>query len=88
MLVVQDGIDNLNKAIALRPDYDDAMAYLNLLYRRKADLQCGDPPPSRLIPRAPTNWQEKAMATQKGPGRQNSPGQPASLWISRKSNRI
>src|SRR5207247_11347782 len=30
--VVQDGIDNLNKAIALRPDYDDAMAYLNLLY--------------------------------------------------------
>jgi len=21
----------------LRPDYDDAMAYLNLLYRRKAD---------------------------------------------------
>ena len=25
------------KAITLRPDYDDAMAYLNLLYRRKAD---------------------------------------------------
>ncbi len=22
----------------LRPDYDDAMAYLNLLYRRKADM--------------------------------------------------
>src|SRR5271163_2243516 len=27
-----------NKAITLRPDYDDAMAYLNLLYRRKADM--------------------------------------------------
>jgi translation initiation factor 2B subunit (eIF-2B alpha/beta/delta family) len=27
----------LKKAISLRPDYDDAMAYLNLLYRRKAD---------------------------------------------------
>ena len=28
----------LEKAIQLRPDYDDAMAYLNLLYRRKADM--------------------------------------------------
>jgi hypothetical protein len=25
------------KQLLLRPDYDDAMAYLNLLYRRKAD---------------------------------------------------
>jgi hypothetical protein len=30
---------NLKKAIDLRPDYDDAMAYLNLLYRQKADLE-------------------------------------------------
>ena len=28
----------MNKAISPRPDYDDAMAYLNLLYRRKADV--------------------------------------------------
>jgi tetratricopeptide (TPR) repeat protein len=34
---VQEGIDNLNKALHLRPDYDDAMAYLNLLERQKAD---------------------------------------------------
>lgn len=36
--IIQEGIDSLNKAISLRPDYDDAMAYLNLLYRRKADV--------------------------------------------------
>src|SRR5438552_3499345 len=30
--VIQDGIDNLNKALQLRPDYDDAMAYMNLMY--------------------------------------------------------
>src|SRR5271166_3949377 len=30
---IEDGIDNLNKAIQLRPDYDDAMAYMNLMYR-------------------------------------------------------
>jgi tetratricopeptide (TPR) repeat protein len=34
---IEDGIDSLKHAIELRPDYDDAMAYLNLLYRRKAD---------------------------------------------------
>jgi len=35
---VEEGITDLQKAISLKPDYDDAMAYLNLLYRRKADL--------------------------------------------------
>ncbi len=35
---VDEGIADLQKAISLRPDYDDAMAYLNLLYRRKADM--------------------------------------------------
>jgi tetratricopeptide (TPR) repeat protein len=36
--VIEEGITDLQKAISLRPDYDDAMAYLNLLYRRKADM--------------------------------------------------
>jgi tetratricopeptide (TPR) repeat protein len=36
--MVDEGIADLQKAIQIRPDYDDAMAYLNLLYRRKADM--------------------------------------------------
>jgi tetratricopeptide (TPR) repeat protein len=36
---VDEGIQNLQKAIELKPDYDDAMAYLNLLYRQKADME-------------------------------------------------
>jgi hypothetical protein len=36
--LVDEGIADLQKAILLRPEYDDAMAYLNLLYRRKADM--------------------------------------------------
>jgi tetratricopeptide (TPR) repeat protein len=36
--LVEEGITDLQKAISLRPDYDDAMSYLNLLYRRKADM--------------------------------------------------
>jgi tetratricopeptide (TPR) repeat protein len=35
---IEEGIESLQKAIELRPDYDDAMAYLNLMYRRKADI--------------------------------------------------
>jgi tetratricopeptide (TPR) repeat protein len=35
--LIDEGIDHLKKALELRPDYDDAMAYLNLLLRRKAD---------------------------------------------------
>ncbi len=36
--LVEEGITNLQKSIQVKPDYDDAMAYLNLLYRRKADM--------------------------------------------------
>jgi len=37
--VIEEGMTDLKKAIDLRPDYDDAMAYLNLLYRQKADTE-------------------------------------------------
>jgi hypothetical protein len=36
--VVDDGIKNLQKALDIDPQYDDAMAYMNLLIREKADL--------------------------------------------------
>jgi hypothetical protein len=36
--LVDEGVSDLQKAISLKPDYDDAMAYLSLLYRRKADM--------------------------------------------------
>jgi tetratricopeptide (TPR) repeat protein len=37
--IVDEGMTGLKKAMELKPDYDDAMAYLNLLYRQKADLE-------------------------------------------------
>src|SRR5262249_36692762 len=41
--LIDDGLKYLETAINKRKDYDDAMAYLNLLYRRKAnDLSCDD----------------------------------------------
>ena len=35
--IIEKGITSLKHAIELRPDYDDAMTYLSLMYRRKAD---------------------------------------------------
>ncbi|MGH9816517.1 MAG: hypothetical protein ACRD6I_10610 [Candidatus Acidiferrales bacterium] len=36
--LIEEGIENLNKSVNLKPDYAAAFAYLNLLYRQKADL--------------------------------------------------
>jgi tetratricopeptide (TPR) repeat protein len=36
--IVEEGLAMLKKAVEFRPDYEDAMAYENLLLRRKADM--------------------------------------------------
>ncbi len=62
---VQEGIDNLNKALQLRPDYDDAMAYMNLMYRERADIQCDDPAARASDLKTADEWVDKTMATKK-----------------------
>jgi tetratricopeptide (TPR) repeat protein len=37
--LVQEGIQNLEKAIQLKPNYAAAYSYLNLMYRQKADIE-------------------------------------------------
>jgi tetratricopeptide (TPR) repeat protein len=62
---IQDGMDDLNKALSLRPDYDDAMAYMNLLYREKADLECEDLAGRSADLKTADDWVDKTMATKK-----------------------
>ena len=62
---IQDGIDALNKALQLRPDYDDAMAYMNLMYREKADVECDDPAARAADLKTADEWVDKTMATKK-----------------------
>ena len=50
--MIDEGITSLKKAIDLRPDYDDAMAYLNLLDRRKADAVDSESERSALLKEA------------------------------------
>jgi tetratricopeptide (TPR) repeat protein len=62
---IQDGMTELNKALELRPDYDDAMAYMNLMYREKADVECDDPAARAADLKTADEWVDKTMATKK-----------------------
>ncbi len=37
--IVEEGLAALNKAVELKPDYFDAISYINLLYREKAKME-------------------------------------------------
>jgi tetratricopeptide (TPR) repeat protein len=37
--IVEEGLQSLNKALELKPDYFEAISYINLLYREKAKLE-------------------------------------------------
>jgi tetratricopeptide (TPR) repeat protein len=63
--LVNEGIKNLQQAVNLRPGYDDAMSYLSLLYRRKADLDCGDEDAHKADMAQFDQWRDKTMATRK-----------------------
>jgi len=62
---VEDGIRNLHKALDIRCDYDDAMAYMNLLYREKADYECDDPAARETDLKLADEWVDRTMATKK-----------------------
>lgn len=69
---IEDGIENLDEAIEHRPDYDDAMAYLNLMYREKADLECDDLAARRRDLKTADEWVDKTLATKKAKAEKNS----------------
>lgn len=64
--VVDEGMKMLQTAIDKRQDYDDAMAYMNLLYRRKAnDMNCDDAQARADLIKTANDWSDKAMAARK-----------------------
>jgi len=62
---IQEGIDSLDKGIKLREDYDDAMAYMNLMYRERADLECDDEAARAADLKTADAWVDKAMEAKK-----------------------
>lgn len=62
---IDDGIQQLNKALELRPEYADAMTYLNLLYREKADLTCGNEPERQANLKIANDFVARGLAERK-----------------------
>jgi ABC-type sulfate transport system substrate-binding protein len=70
--VIEDGISKLDKAIQLRAEYDDAMAYMNLMYRERADLECADAAARNRDLKTADDWVDKVMATKKAKAEKGS----------------
>jgi tetratricopeptide (TPR) repeat protein len=62
--IIEDGIKNLQKALDIDPQYDDAMAYMNLLIRERADLNESADQYQKDIATA-DGWVQKALDTKK-----------------------
>jgi len=62
--VLESGLRALEKALEINPQYDDAMAYMNLLIRERADLRDTAEEWRRDVSIA-DEWVQKALATKK-----------------------
>ena len=62
--LLEEGIENLNRALLIDPNYSDAMAYLNLLIRERADLRDTKAEYTADIAVA-DEWVQKALAAKK-----------------------
>jgi tetratricopeptide (TPR) repeat protein len=63
--LVDEGLQYLTQAEQNRANYDDAMVYLNLMYRRKADLDFGNESARKDDIAHAEDWRAKAMGTRK-----------------------
>jgi tetratricopeptide (TPR) repeat protein len=63
--IVNDAMKNLQKAIDLNPTYDDAMSYLQLTYRSKANIDCPDDAARKADLAQSDAWIQKAMGARK-----------------------
>jgi tetratricopeptide (TPR) repeat protein len=79
--LIEDGISNLRKALAIDPRYDDAMAYMNLLIRERADLLDSKEEYRQDVATA-DDWVMKALQTKKEKaeaGNSAMPNQPQTI---------
>ena len=79
---LQYGLDNLNKALEIDPEYDDAMAYENLIIRQRADL-ADDPAQYKKDTETADQWVQKALETKKTKAARASQG-PGGITMDKK----
>jgi tetratricopeptide (TPR) repeat protein len=63
--LVTEGTNDLQKAVDINPNYEEAMTYLSLMSRRKADLECGNAPAVKADLTTADMWAQKSMGARK-----------------------
>ncbi len=63
--LLNSSLQYLNKSVDLNPSYDDAMQYLNLDWRRKADIECGNEAARKADIAKADDWVHRAMGAAK-----------------------
>jgi tetratricopeptide (TPR) repeat protein len=63
--LINDAMKYLQQAININPNYDDAMSYMNLNYRRKADIECGDDAARKADLAQADMWVQRAIGARK-----------------------
>jgi TonB family protein len=74
--IIESGSSDLQRALEIDPQYDDAMAYMNLLIRGRADLRDNVADYQHDIDDA-NSWVDKAMAAKKAEAKQRAAEIPA-----------
>ena len=72
--LVQEAMQYLNQALENRPTYDDAMSYMNLVYRAKANLDYGDAQAVKADLDTAKDWSSKSMGQRKANEAKKSQG--------------
>ncbi|MBI3680559.1 MAG: tetratricopeptide repeat protein, partial [Acidobacteria bacterium] len=62
--MIEEGLKHLEKALSIDKEYDDAMAYMNLLIRERADLADSSEEYRKQVEIA-DNWVQKTLETKK-----------------------
>ena len=63
--LITEALKYLQQAVSINPTYEDAMQYLNLVYRRKANIECGDDAARKADLDQADMWVQKAMGARK-----------------------
>lgn len=63
--LVDEALQYLQMAVDNRANYDDAMSYINLVYRRKADVDFADPSAVKADIASADDWSAKSMGARK-----------------------
>jgi tetratricopeptide (TPR) repeat protein len=62
---IDSAIAMLNKAISVRKDFVDAMAYMNMLYRLRAEVECGSKKNFKADVKQSDEWAARAAEARK-----------------------